>query len=84
MSEPVYVTNRIRTHGRSGYNRGCRCEVCREACNTYQREQRAIRAQRTEDAPHGTRGGYVNWGCRCDPCSKVHSDYMKAYWEGRA
>ena len=33
-------TPRIGTHGRSGYNRGCRCDVCVTANRQHQRERR--------------------------------------------
>ena len=85
MSEPteITVTVRIGTHGRSGYNRGCRCKVCKKASSDYHREALAANRMRTEDAPHGTRGGYCNWGCRCDPCKAAHSEYMKVYQAAR-
>lgn len=33
------------THGISGYNRGCRCEVCRNACREKARKRRAAGAR---------------------------------------
>jgi hypothetical protein len=39
--------NLIRLHGRGGYNRGCRCEVCKDGARAYDREyRRAVRARR--------------------------------------
>jgi len=41
-------------HGRGGYNRGCRCEVCREANRAYGKEymrtRRWTKRRRRKDA----------------------------------
>lgn len=84
MSKPLeYVTIRITKHGvRRSYLLGCRCDDCRRAGTEYKRGEDARRKARSDEAPHGTRGGYSNWGCRCEPCKVAHSVYMKAYREG--
>lgn len=56
-------------HGtRSGYVLGCRCEWCRKANATYQRNYMAARRQRATTKNHGTQSGYYCDGCRCDEC----------------
>lgn len=61
----------IRTHGYSGYSRGCRCPVCRQAKADYQAGRRAVAFLETspvvEGITHG-RFGYEERGCRCDVC----------------
>ncbi len=75
-------TGDLNDHGnRNAYARGCRCDNCRKANTASHRELIRGLAQRPEDIPHGTRGGYVNWSCRCDLCSAAHSEGMR---EGRA
>ena len=56
-------------HGsRYRYQRGCRCEECKEAIRIAQRELRG----RTPPN-HGTVSGYLNYGCMCDPCRQAGS-----------
>jgi hypothetical protein len=55
----------------SAYNKGCRCDDCRELHRqrhnyVMARAQAAARAS-PERIPHGA-GGYTNWGCRCAVC----------------
>lgn len=45
---------------------GCGCASC----------AKVRRVARKEAAPHGTRGGYVNWGCRCALCREAQRVYM--------
>jgi hypothetical protein len=57
-----------RIHGRTGYNYGCRCDVCRHAASEYRRT-RPINV-------HGVAG--YNAGCRCDDiCRPAKSDYQR-------
>ena len=56
---------------------GCRCEKCRAAWATYQREVRAARAElvagRT-DLADGTISTYRNHGCRCQACTEAQRE----------
>lgn len=55
---------RSELHGsRYRYQRGCRCDECREAMRVAHRE-----LKKREAPNHGTVSGYVNYACRCDPC----------------
>jgi hypothetical protein len=54
-------------HGRKGYERGCRCEACREARTQRSREARKlVSLGLREPSSHG-RTGY-DLGCRCEKC----------------
>lgn len=63
----------MRTHGkRSTYRSGCRCDQCRAANSTYDRELRARAGLRE----HGNRTTY-SYGCRCEPCRAANRDYTR-------
>jgi hypothetical protein len=85
MAEPLeFATVRINKHGvRRSYLLGCRCDDCKQVGTAYQRAALADRRTHTEDAPHGTRGGYTNWGCRCEPCKTANAAYMQTRREER-
>ena len=36
------TADRVRTHNRSGYSNGCRCDVCREADREYRRVRKVV------------------------------------------
>jgi hypothetical protein len=56
-------------HSASAYRASrCRCPTCTHAHAVRVAAERAQRAHRNADAPHGTWAGYDAWGCRCDPC----------------
>lgn len=73
-------------HGlRSTYQRGCRCDSCREANRIEGRElTRSWRARRRLEIGCGPGGGSHGeqttfWlGCRCEPCGKAHATYAAA------
>lgn len=63
------------THGRSRYERGCRCLVCKAANTAHCARVRASRLARLLASPvpesdpgHGRINSY-NAGCRCEACS---------------
>lgn len=60
------------------YNRGCRCDECREASRRHQRSLR-----QKEPRQHGTVSAYINFACRCNPCRKAGSDNNRQYRERR-
>ncbi len=75
-------------HGtRTGYQRGCRCDDCRQA-NTLSgqayRRRRGIptrsetNALRRSRQHHGTVNMYDNLGCRCESCRNAASAYRSA------
>ena len=86
MAKPLkYATVPINKHGvRRSYLLGCRCDDCKAAGTAHQRAAVAERRKHTEDAPHGTRGGYCNWGCRCEPCKTANAAYMQAWRDSRS
>ena len=60
-------------HGKlSGYQRGCRCDRCRDARREYTNK---LKNRPTPLHVHGTRNGYSAYGCRCDECYEA----MQAY-----
>lgn len=62
-------------HGLAGYRRhGCKCEVCTKANRDAGRRVRQNRAQRLDEAPHGTESGYLGWGCRGECCRQAHTE----------
>ena len=69
--------NEQNEHGtRARYQRGCRCEPCREADRQYRRQwQAGVRAAGSFN--HGLTG-YVTHRCRCPVCKKVASEYYAA------
>jgi hypothetical protein len=86
----VYVTGgRIHVTGArvhpsaNAYNKGCRCDECRElhklACRRRFDEMEARGRADPSLIPHGTKSGYSNWGCRCDECTAGHALDMKRY-----
>jgi hypothetical protein len=48
----------------------CRCERCKAARLSWQRDYRARHLDRLPDGDerHGTAAGYANYGCHCDAC----------------
>jgi hypothetical protein len=67
------ISERRNIHGTTTcYDAGCRCDACRTANTEYHSRYRRQRfnsaADRTDEIPHGTKGGYRNWGCKCDEC----------------
>lgn len=83
-------------HDRSRYNKGCRCDVCREANNDYSRARFAAwraanplppKPPEVFAAPlaivkvHG-RVGYLKHRCRCRTCLVAHRKYNRE-WERR-
>lgn len=57
------------------YQRGCTCELCREANSQLARVSRERRIEKgIPDHLHGTDTGYRNWQCKCDPCKAAGSD----------
>jgi hypothetical protein len=63
-------------HNNSTYNKGCRCDTCREAHTQYRRDARA-RAATRPPASHGE-SGYRNSGCRCEVCRKANTETIRA------
>lgn len=65
----------IRSHGRTGYNKGCRCDVCRAAMARDARKSYAARKDRPvpEQVEHG-KSCYANWGCRCEVCTAAATE----------
>lgn len=58
----------FKAHGTpSAYNKGCRCDECKEA-NRLRCAKSAAKRRARSDVPHGTVTGYRNWACRCDLC----------------
>jgi hypothetical protein len=68
-------------HGtRTCYDKGCRCEDCREAKNAYNREWYRKKSKELGRKPRVARHGtYSKWrlGCRCDSCVKAHRLYRR-------
>lgn len=66
-------------------NRKCRCDECREAARTYQREASekrrggvpAKRGRPAKPIEHGTFYSYQK-GCRCDDCKTAQREYYKS------
>lgn len=82
-------------HGTPGaYNKGCKCDLCRE-CNRLRMKARRdyIRSRRKlidgrwtttiSIVVHGTTNAYENWQCRCLRCFQRHSRDMQIYQEKR-
>jgi hypothetical protein len=79
------------THGIASTYRSrpynCRCDLCRAAHATLQRELNRRRAQRLADedaaVAHGTYSTYTNWGCRCTECTAANAAACKARYDKR-
>jgi hypothetical protein len=70
-------------HGRSAYNRGCRCEVCKAATAEYRRAWRArLREGGTPPPKHGVTG-YALYGCRCEVCRDAAATAQRQQLEAR-
>ena len=65
-------------HGKaSSYTtRGCRCQECRMAWNSYTRKTRKEFSSRERNVTHGTESTYT-YGCRCDECRMAHNVNQK-------
>lgn len=64
------------------YNKGCRCDDCREAQRLRCAELRTTRAQdpaAADRAGHGKASTYKNYGCRCKACSKANTANVNAF-----
>jgi hypothetical protein len=63
------------------YNRGCRCDDCREAWRIKYHQMHAIRAaQSATGHPDGRPVSYTtyrNWGCRCEGCRAAHVEKLR-------
>jgi len=73
---PPAVEQQDTRHGYVAYTHGCRCDICREAKATYQRERRrALKAGGSvpPTAQHGLRTTYVEYGCRCSHCRRAEA-----------
>jgi hypothetical protein len=71
-------------HGRQGYEKHCRCDVCRSAKAKSARRYNVKYKHSTpeqllsSDFPHGTENGYTR-GCRCPECTKAYSSKRVKY-----
>jgi hypothetical protein len=58
------------------FEKGCRCDECREGRLADDRARRRRRFERAKADPsiikHGTAGGYTDYGCRCDQCREAN------------
>lgn len=61
------------SHGATGYEQGCPCDVCRQANTDRAASKRERRRRETpfDEIPHGPLG-YKNYGCPCDVCKEGH------------
>lgn len=82
-------------HGYSRYVQGCRCDICRTASATYQREARACaKARRDAAQANGERYvatgikhglyGYQRHYCRCFACRLAKAQSVAKWRAGRA
>lgn len=57
-------------HGEAkSYDKGCRCDECKEAFRERAREAKGRRLSRPiPEHVHGTWNGYSNYNCRCPRC----------------
>ena len=69
----------------SGYEKGCRCDGCRNAkrlrAANYRKNKHPIKNKErkfVEKAHHGTTTGYKQ-GCRCEECTKANSLYKRKW-----
>lgn len=71
MAEEGQEKPGVKTHGVSGYKRGCRCEKCRVAKRARNKEEyeKRLRAAEADGASfeHGY-AGFTHRGCRCEVC----------------
>ena len=62
------------------YNRGCRCDGCKETNRLRARKQREARKSAPRDEQGHVIGQpyspstYANWFCRCPKCTELHSE----------
>ena len=64
-------------HGtRKRYDKGCRCDLCRQAVTEYMRNYRAKRSPSEENFKHGSYFGY-SCGCRCELCVQHKHEYER-------
>ena len=73
-------------HGYVAYTHGCRCDICREAKATYQRERRrALKAGGSvpRTAQHGLRTTYVEYGCRCSHCRRASAAANRRWYAAK-
>jgi len=79
------MTRRPTQHGAvRSYQNGCRCEACKAANATSQRNRRARAAtdpNRADKAGHGKASTYRNHGCRCEACTAASTSYQNDYYE---
>lgn len=68
----------VKTHGRNGYDRGCRCEVCSKAKSDWAKLHYRKGRWGTVPARHG-QSGYTTYGCRCEVCTDAQKQYDVAY-----
>ena len=74
-----------RRHNRSTYNEGCRCERCKSAAASYQRQRRQANAGGglVPEHAHGSANGYTYWGCRCIACGDAYGAKMREFYSRR-
>lgn len=64
------------------YQKGCRCDDCREANRNRCAEDRKARTgdpAAADRAGHGKASTYRNYNCRCSKCSKANTANVNAY-----
>lgn len=86
-SGPEGAAAAVQEHGKlRGYNRGCRCDECRDAVTTYRRKLRKQAKERAASGrakfKHGY-SGYRDWGCRCETCQAAHAAKNAQYRQDR-
>lgn len=69
---------RAPAHGRRGYERGCRCDVCKAAPVAAAARVRERGRVDPSLIPHGTASGYRNWACRCATCKAAGAESNRA------
>lgn len=70
------MVDRVVRHGTAGgYQKGCRCDLCREAHRVAQVEVRRRRRERPipDTVAHGKYSTLRNYGCTCEPCRTANA-----------
>lgn len=64
------------------YQKGCRCDACRDAARLHHIAMRAkwkADPASADRAGHGKASTYKNHGCRCEACTAANTADVKAY-----
>lgn len=70
----------IYTHGASGFNRGCKCNICTQSNRDKSNSFRLAKKDLPKDGIKHGKTGYISYSCRCEICTEAQRTYCRNYY----